>query len=103
MSTGDSVGQIGLYLALLVVLFALGAWLLRGGLGALHGGMKGERLLHIRETRGLGARQFLVVAEYDGRRMLLGVCPGRIEYLTGLSPRDGGDEAFASVLKEKVE
>jgi flagellar protein FliO/FliZ len=33
----------------------------------------------------LGNRQFLVVAEYEQRKMLIGVCPGRIEYLCTLS------------------
>jgi len=27
-----------------------------------------------------------VVASYEGRRFLLGVCPGSIEYLSGLDP-----------------
>jgi flagellar protein FliO/FliZ len=42
------------------------------------------RNLAIDETRSLGNRQFLVVASYDGRKFLLGVCPGRIEMLTPL-------------------
>jgi flagellar protein FliO/FliZ len=45
---------------------------------------RSERRLHIREMKSLGGRQFLVVAEYEGRRMLLGVCPGRIEHLCEL-------------------
>ncbi len=43
--------------------------------------------LAIVETRPLGSRQYLVVADYDGRKFLLGVCPGSIEMLT---PLDGG-------------
>jgi flagellar protein FliO/FliZ len=39
------------------------------------------------ESRPLGSRQYLVVADYDGRKFLLGVCPGSIEMLT---PLDGG-------------
>ena len=43
--------------------------------------------LAIVESRSLGSRQYLVVADYDGRKFLLGVCPGSIEMLT---PLDGG-------------
>jgi flagellar protein FliO/FliZ len=42
--------------------------------------------LAIVESRPLGSRQYLVVADYDGRKFLLGVCPGSIEMLT---PLDG--------------
>ncbi len=45
------------------------------------------RLLAVDETRPLGNRQYLVVASYDGRKFLLGVCPGRIDLL---SPLDDG-------------
>jgi flagellar protein FliO/FliZ len=43
--------------------------------------------LAIVESRPLGSRQYLVVAEYEGKKFLLGVCPGSIEMLT---PLDGG-------------
>ena len=49
------------------------------------------RKLAIDETRSLGSRQYLVVASYEGKKLLLGVCPGRIDLLTPLdspSPRD---------------
>jgi flagellar protein FliO/FliZ len=42
------------------------------------------RKLTIAETRPLGNRQHLLVADYDGRKYLLGVCPGRIDLLTPL-------------------
>lgn len=44
------------------------------------------RALALDETRSLGNRQYLVVASYEGRKFLLGVCPGRIDMLT---PLDG--------------
>ena len=50
-------------------------------------GLRADRRLAIAETRSLGNRQYLVVAAYDGRKFLLGVCPGRIEML---APLDGG-------------
>jgi flagellar protein FliO/FliZ len=42
------------------------------------------RALAIDETKSLGNRQYLVVASYEGKRFLLGVCPGRIDMLTSL-------------------
>ena len=45
------------------------------------------RKLAIAETRSLGNRQYLVVADYDGRKFLLGVCPGRIDLLSPLDDR----------------
>jgi hypothetical protein len=74
----------------LVVLFKGQLW---GGLIGGMGGGRGLRKLQIEETRMLGHRQYLVVAEYEGRRMLLGVCPGRIDYLC---PLDGEGEAMSS-------
>jgi flagellar protein FliO/FliZ len=43
------------------------------------------RKLTIAETRPLGNRQHLLVADYDGKKYLLGVCPGRIDLLTALN------------------
>ena len=42
------------------------------------------RKLAVTESRSLGNRQYLVVADYDGRKFLLGVCPGRIDLLSPL-------------------
>jgi len=44
------------------------------------------RKLAVAESRALGNRQYLVVADYDGRKFLIGVCPGRIDLL---APLDG--------------
>jgi flagellar protein FliO/FliZ len=41
--------------------------------------------LQIEETRSLGNRQYLVVAVYEGQKLLLGVTPGQIQLLTPLS------------------
>jgi flagellar protein FliO/FliZ len=54
-------------------------------------GVRGDRKLAIAETRPLGNRQYLVVADYEGKKFLLGVVPGRIDLLAPL----GGNEAAA--------
>ncbi len=66
---------------------AAGGWLLwrqRRTPAGLAG--RDARKLAVTESRSLGNRQYLVVADYDGRKFLLGVCPGRIDLL---SPLDG--------------
>jgi len=71
---------------------AVGGWLLlrhrRGGVAP-----RETRALAVEETRSLGNRQFLVVASYEGKKFLLGVCPGRIELL---APLDGSAEKARS-------
>jgi len=70
-----------------LVLAAGGVWLLlRARAGKA--GARGAQALAIDETRPLGNRQFLVVASYEGQKFLLGVCPGRIDFLSPLN-RDG--------------
>lgn len=96
---GGSTWQIAAYLGGMVALFAGGAWLLRNGLPSMQRN-RGERKLNITETRGLGARQFLIVAEYENRKMLLGVCPGRIDYLCTLS---AAEPEFPNLAPEKPE
>lgn len=89
-SSGPAPGGVGIsvvgYLLTIFLLLAAAAMVLvrNGFFGVLRGGSKVEKKLQIEETRSLGHRQYLVVAEYQGRRILLGVCPGRIDYLCGL-------------------
>ncbi|MBA3849537.1 MAG: hypothetical protein C0502_06015 [Opitutus sp.] len=73
---------------------ATGGWLLWRRKNSPAGAAGAARRLAIAETRSLGNRQYLVVADYDGRKFLLGVCPGRIEMLTPLG--EGDDDAEAS-------
>jgi flagellar protein FliO/FliZ len=96
---GGGSWQIAAYLGGMIALFAGGAWLLRNGLPSMQRN-RGERKLNITETRGLGARQFLIVAEYENRKMLLGVCPGRIDYLCTLS---ASEPEFPNLAPEKPE
>lgn len=97
--SADGMLQLFVYFVLVVGLLVAGLYFTRSGFNSLHRRGKGERKLVISEARTLGNRQFLVVAEYENRKMLLGVCPGRIDYLSTLS--GGGDETFA--IPEKPE
>ena len=90
--------QLAIYLLLLVALLGGGVFVMRNGLGFLQPKPKGPRMLEISETRMLGNRQFLIVAEYEQRKMLIGVCPGRIEYLCTLS---GAEPEFPPLAGEE--
>ncbi len=97
--TSSSGGiQLAIYLCLLVALLGGGSYFLKNGFNFLPPKNKGTRKLNVAETRMLGNRQFLVVAEYEGRKMLLGVCPGRIELLSDLGDRT--EETFSTQLSE---
>ena len=77
-------------LVVALLLAAGGAWLLlrrRAGPGFLAG--RAAHKLQIEETRSLGNRQYLVVAVYEGQKILLGVTPGQIQLLTPLSTGEG--------------
>jgi flagellar protein FliO/FliZ len=93
--------QMMVYLFLVVGALAGGLWFMRNWAAFFRGQPKGPRRLNIAETRMLGNRQFLIVAEYDDKKILLGVCPGRIDYLCPLGGRD--DETFSRELREGVE
>jgi flagellar protein FliO/FliZ len=87
-ATVRSAGSNVTLLVLAVAAAAAGGWLLWRQRRATQGLTNREaRKLAIAETRSLGNRQYLVVADYDGRKFLLGVCPGRIDLLSSL---DGG-------------
>lgn len=96
-SEGGSSFQISLYLGLMLAVIGCGFFLLRNGVAIFQPKFKGERKLNISETRMLGNRQFLVVAQYEERKVLLGVCPGRIDYLCTLA---GGEADFSKLAPE---
>jgi flagellar protein FliO/FliZ len=99
---GATVSLLG-YVLTIVVLGAAGfTVLLRGGFfGVSWGAAKTARKLRIEESRTVGNRQHLVVAEYEGRRVLLGISPGRIDYLCGLDTEGSGSGGgFSDALSE---
>ena len=85
-SAGKPEANSSFYLALALLAGAGGWWLWLKRKGGLRGGLAGANRLTIAETKSLGSRQYLVVADYEGKKFLLGVCPGSIELLT---PLDG--------------
>lgn len=80
-----STGTGAFTLVAVVLLAGAGAWFVwRGRRGQFTGLGRTDRHLAIEETRSLGNRQYLVVATYQEKKFLLGVCPGRIDLLAPL-------------------
>lgn len=77
-------GSRSLILVVALALAAGGVWVLVQRRKNTPSGSHGGRKLQIDETRPLGNRQYLVVADYDGKKFMLGVTPGRIQMLTPL-------------------
>ena len=95
-AAGRTGGASPVLLVVAIGAAAAGGWLLwrqRRAPGGLTG--RDARKLAVVESRGLGNRQYLVVADYDGQKFLLGVCPGRIEMLSKLDGRAGEGETGA--------
>lgn len=91
--SGGGVGVANtLTLVVAIACAAVGGWLYWRNRRTPGMGRDG-RALAVEETRSLGNRQYLVVASYEGKKFLLGVCPGRIDMLAPLNERREGDSA----------
>ncbi len=80
----DSLGRMLGYLTLFAALAGVGVYFIKFGLPLGRKGPAMDRKLQILETRPLGNRQYLLVVGYEDSRMLLGVTPGKIDYLCPL-------------------
>jgi flagellar protein FliO/FliZ len=79
--SGGGLGNVTLLVG--AVLAAVGGWFVWRGRYASPLG-RDVRSLTLSETRSLGNRQYLVVATYEDKKFLLGVCPGRIDLIAPL-------------------
>ena len=90
----DSLGRMLGYLTLFAALAGAGVYFMKFGLPLFRRGAVSDRKLQVLETRPLGNRQYLLVVGYEDSRMLLGVTPGKIDYLCPLdsssAPADFG-------------
>lgn len=95
--------SVYLIFAFLVVMAVVGYLAKRGKLPIK--GIHDSGVLHIKETRMLGNKQFLVVVEHQDRKMLLGVGPGFISYLCPLSGATGHSnesQVFEASLRQHI-
>ena len=98
MGSGPSLSPIILLLVfLLCALSIVFIYLRRNGLRRIR--KSGE--LDILETRPLGGRQFLLVARVGQDKFLLGVCPGRIDYLCPLNS-ESPEPDFSEVIEKST-
>ncbi len=81
IAAGGGFGSLSLALGL--ALAVIGGWLVWRGRRS-RPGQVGLQSLVVSETRSLGNRQYLVVAAYENKKFLLGICPDRIEMLAPL-------------------
>ncbi len=83
---GSPIGMVVTILGYLIILggMAIAAWYLfkRGVLRKPFANTEGK--LKVAESRMLGNRQYIMVVEYGDNKVLLGVGPGKIDYLTSL-------------------
>ncbi|MBI3887296.1 MAG: flagellar biosynthetic protein FliO [Opitutae bacterium] len=86
---GPGPGSAVLAAAFLLALGGAWLWVKRRHPAGWQPGRTAAKLA-IAETRSLGNRQFLVVASYEDKKFLLGVCPGQVTLLTTLD--SGGEE-----------
>jgi flagellar protein FliO/FliZ len=102
MGSGPSLSLspiIFVLVMLLCVLAIVFIYLRRNGLQRIR--KAGE--LDILETRPLGGRQFLLVARVGQEKFLLGICPGRIDYLCPLSSEsDSLEPDFSEVIQKST-
>ena len=71
------------YLTFFAALAGAALYFVKFGL-PLKKGLASDRKLQVLETRPLGNKQYLLVVGYEDTRMLLGVTPGKIDYLCPL-------------------
>ena len=85
--SSSSVGMVVTILGYLIILggMAVAAWFLfkRGVIRKPFANSEGK--LKVAESRMLGNRQYIMVVEYEDNKILLGVGPGKIDYLTSLN------------------
>lgn len=93
VTPADGPGAGALTVVAVVLLAGAGGWMLwRSKSGALAGLNRAQKKLIVEETRSLGNRQYLVVAAYENKKFLLGICPGKIELIAPLTAPDSGEE-----------
>jgi len=95
----DEFGRLLGYITLLAALAGAAVYLIKFGIPLHRNRSKEERKLQVLEMRPLGNRQFLIVVGYEETRMLLGVTPGKIDYLCALDSPGASDRDFSRLME----
>jgi len=96
----NEFGRLLGYITLLAALAGAAIYLIKFGIPLHRNRSKEERKLQVLEMRPLGNRQFLIVVGYDDTRMLLGVTPGKIDYLCPLDSVSTNPADFAKLMDQ---
>ncbi len=91
----DALGRTLGYLTLFAAIAGVTIYFVKFGLPLARKNALAERKLQILETRPLGGRQYLLVVAYDDTRILLGVTPGKIDYIC---PLDSHSADFGKIM-----
>ena len=75
-------------LAAVLVLLAVFVWALRRGSLRLSG-LAARGSISIETATSIGDRRSLAIVSVEGRRLLLGLTPATVSFITDLSPRPG--------------
>ena len=94
----DDLGRMLGYMVLLGCLVFFSYYFFKHGLPLYRTRNGSEKKLHILEMKSLGNRQFLLVVGYEDQRLLLGVTPGKIDYLCPLEAPHSLGPDFAAML-----
>ena len=62
---------------------------------------KNDRKLEILETKPLGNRQFLLVVAYENEKILMGVHPNGMRFLSKLSPKGTTDKQYNTLRQHR--
>jgi flagellar biogenesis protein FliO len=100
-AAGNASLSLVFYPLILLLLGAGAFYLMRSGWPSGFLRKNAPRKLQVPEIRPLGNRQFLVIAEYETTRILLGVSPGRIDLLCHLGRDAMEGEAFAPLVRDE--
>jgi flagellar biogenesis protein FliO len=96
----NEFGRLLGYITLLAALAGAAIYLIKFGIPLHRNRSKEERKLQVLEMRPLGNRQFLIVVAYDDTRILLGVTPGKIDYLCPLDSVSTHPADFAELVDQ---
>ena len=94
----DDLGRMLGYMVLVGCLAFFSYYFFKHGLPLYRNRNSGEKKLAVLEMKSLGNRQFLLVVGYEDQRLLLGVTPGKIDYLCPLDSAQCMPPDFSAML-----
>lgn len=98
----DELGRMLGYVVLFGALAVSGFYFFKNGFSFNLNRSNEQKRLQILEMRSLGNRQFLLVVGYEDQKFLLGVTPGKIDYLCALDSPAGSTRDFSSLMEDVV-